>query len=370
MKFHPAISIILGIVTILMWFILAGILGLDFSKSISNTSGGATLIILILGGFVATYFTEDKKIRYSIYEGLIFTAFVGLSKNLKLIFAAFIAYVLFIGIGGFIGKMTDNKERQNFKNHFEKGFNPIITIVMGFIVANFFYYLLLGITNIYTSYNIKTAALTIAVISNVIGGFTATFFAKEKKIQYGIYTGLIILISSLAMKLIHGTLHVNYSSISIVEYLLFAGIGGFIGKITDNTGRQSLKKRFNNGYNPIITIVMGYFIATFFNNSILLITCTYNSNPFGVTQFIVAAISFVIGGFTATFFAKEKKIQYGLYTGMIILIVNLVLQLIYGPTIHEPYYIKIGKIAGYLIASGIGGYLGKTIYARKQKEAE
>jgi putative membrane protein (TIGR04086 family) len=355
MKFHPVISTILGIVTVSILLIL---IGPNFSES---TFGALGVIILILGGFIATYFTEDKKIRYSIYGGIILGAllgaFLGITqyKNLTWIFEGFITFVPFMGIGGFIGKMTDNIERQNFKKHFDKGFNPILTIIIGFVISTFFYYFLVGITRMYNPNHPLTVFVIIALISNVFGGFIATFFAKEKKIQYGLYAGILIFLSTIAMQLIYGTFHaMYYSLINMLVYLLFASIGGFIGKMTDNIERQNFKNHFDKGFNPIITIVMGFIITIFFDNLLLWITGTYNSNPLGAASFIIGAISLVIGGFIATFFAKDKKIQYGVCAGIIVIILSIVIN----GTNNESYYIIISKIAGYLLSAGFGGYIG------------
>jgi len=72
----------------------------------------------------------------------------------------------------------------------------------------------------------------------------------------------------------------------------------------------------------------------------------------------------VIGGFLSTYLAKEKKLRYGIYTGIIIIILGLLGQqpsLIYKlPVIHGV------AIAIYVISAVIGSYMA-ILVAKHQK---
>lgn len=72
----------------------------------------------------------------------------------------------------------------------------------------------------------------------------------------------------------------------------------------------------------------------------------------------------MIGGFLSAFLAKEKKLRYGIYTGIIIIVLGLLGQqpsLIYKlPVIHGV------AIAIYIISSVIGSYL-TILVAKHQK---
>jgi len=70
MKVHPIISIFLGIIAI---FIILTILALITGQMLNGVSSTASIIlffILIIGGFIATYYSKDEKIRYGAYTGL------------------------------------------------------------------------------------------------------------------------------------------------------------------------------------------------------------------------------------------------------------------------------------------------------------
>lgn len=77
---------------------------------------------------------------------------------------------------------------------------------------------------------------------------------------------------------------------------------------------------------------------------------------------ILTLIAFILGGFIAIYYAKERRILYGLYEGLlfvfIITIIDIILNYIYFSSlsflIYLPLIILIGAIFGT-----IGGFLGK-----------
>jgi hypothetical protein len=146
MRFHPVISIFLGAVAIIVLFlILVGIQGVpNFNNEVFFDIFFITIIfILLVGGFIATYFAMDMKIRYGIYLGLILASLetIGQSslvgyKGIAIAILIFVLFSLVTGIGGFIAKMTEKNNRQLFKSkHLSDGFSPIIAVVVGFVVA-------------------------------------------------------------------------------------------------------------------------------------------------------------------------------------------------------------------------------------------
>lgn len=78
LRFHPVISIILGLI---VFFILRGIAVFLGASSwvgavlvIPGYSWFGTILIVIssiFGGFIATYFAKDKNMKYGILEGII-----------------------------------------------------------------------------------------------------------------------------------------------------------------------------------------------------------------------------------------------------------------------------------------------------------
>jgi hypothetical protein len=254
MKYHPVISIILGAFAIFVFIlILARTLGepninIGIMGDISLVT--ATLILFV-GGFIATYFTKDMKIRYGIYLGLILASLVTIGeigrnlvgyKGIGIAITLFVIFPLFTGIGGFIARMTEKNNRQLFKSkHLTNGFSPIIAVMVGFIVATVCAVLLeliAGINSASTTYGVFD--FVIGAISLLIGGFVTLFLVKEKKIQYGFYVCIIVIITSilkLYTEIVQGiVIHESYyvRTCSYLGYFLFAGLGGYLGIIVTN----------------------------------------------------------------------------------------------------------------------------------------
>ena len=130
MKFHPAISIALGIITT---FVFSTIVGL-FSYHISNLGNMPSWSILfiifgfLLGGFIATNFAKVKKIRYGFCEGIILgiitsiTSYVGTLYVPGAQFDIFqgifmvIMFALISSIGGYIAKSWGRTNSKNIIN--------------------------------------------------------------------------------------------------------------------------------------------------------------------------------------------------------------------------------------------------------------
>lgn len=69
-KFNPIITILTGVI-ITITLIYLGFAIINASNEFGMIGGLLLPVALIIGGFISTYFTEKKFIRYSIYEGLI-----------------------------------------------------------------------------------------------------------------------------------------------------------------------------------------------------------------------------------------------------------------------------------------------------------
>ena len=95
------------------------------------------------------------------------------------------------------------------------------------------------------------------------------------------------------------------------------------------------------------------------------------SITYGATDFIIGIISIFIGGFTTTFLVKKKKVLYGFFVGIIVIVLGLLklyAEVIHGSIIPESfYYIRIGSFAAYLLFAGIGGFIG-IILSKRLKE--
>ena len=74
MKFRPVISIALGVVTAILFSYSVMFLFTIYAFNSSSESAGFIPFLIfgfLIGGYIATNFAKDRKIRYSLYEGLI-----------------------------------------------------------------------------------------------------------------------------------------------------------------------------------------------------------------------------------------------------------------------------------------------------------
>ena len=252
-------------------------------------------------------------------------------------------------------------------------YNPILSIILGAVVIIVLSFIAaVGLVEPHGNNNIiMDIFVIIATLILILGGFIATYFAKDMKVRYSIYLGLI-----LATLVTIGEIGRNlagYQGIGIVILIfvlfpLVTSIGGFIGKMTEKTNRQLFKsKHWNNGLSPILAIVVGLFVAYIIATLLELITGTYQTHitSFGIVDFIIGATTVLIGAFVTTFLNKEKKIQYGIYLGIFMITISLLNKLylssIHYPHFHENYLIFIGVIVGYLFFAVVGSYIGVIV---------
>lgn len=124
MKFHPIISIILGLFVALVLVMIP--LVFDAPSLVGNAM---FIFAFILGGFIATYFSKDKNIMYSIYMGLIAAVLFSIIESpdgLNKLPAILLGFIQFPGmslIGGLPGKIDYESVKQT------KQFGPIIAII-------------------------------------------------------------------------------------------------------------------------------------------------------------------------------------------------------------------------------------------------
>jgi len=196
MRLNQAKSMFLGLAVFALFFLVFLYLGIE---------KGIIFLFLsfFLGGFIAMYFVRERKIQYLFYEEIlifIFSLIISTITSSPLItrlniygfILLFLSILIFTGLGGLIGKkLADKKSDKKVWR-----FHPVISIIIGFVTsyiifAIIFYFTLSGALD-----SVFPQMLTVAnVCSLVIGGFIATYFAKEKKIRYGIYLGTIWVVS-------------------------------------------------------------------------------------------------------------------------------------------------------------------------------
>lgn len=248
MRFHPIISIILGVIVSFILYFIAVLgfgafawVGAAISTRPGSSWSGVFLLIVsyILGGFIATYFTKEKKIKYGLYEGLILILIYFLwtapiwyleynnVNTFPTIFANLMILLLAI-TGGMFGKITD-------KNY--KGFSPILSIIAGLAIGYSCMGVLVLITGHYPgSYTLDIIGITVGVISFLIAGFITLFLSKEKRIINGLYTGVIINLFGLLQASLYTTVIIHVGAISL--YIFSAVIGGYLAIVVAKYQKQ------------------------------------------------------------------------------------------------------------------------------------
>jgi hypothetical protein len=101
--------------------------------------------------------------------------------------------ILLASWGGMLAQMTDEKYN---------GFSPIFAVIAGFIIAltscNLLNIVIGSPYSYISTYHAYGSIIPILIVTFVaIGAFITILLAKEKKIRYGIYTGIIFILSSM-----------------------------------------------------------------------------------------------------------------------------------------------------------------------------
>ncbi len=243
MKFHPVISIILGVIVSFIFYLIP-ILGF-------GTFGAfIQLFSYVIGGFIAVFYAREKKIQYALYDGLIMMLIIDLpffaSPYVIIAFFYGVSIILLAAIGGIIGLMMDENYRESFKTKYlNKGFNLIaiitgivITFVIWVFVFSFTYLIIHPTDSGLISISLIETAELIGI--SVIGGFIATFMVKEKQLLNGICVGLGIIIMAVMeyVYLIIIGYPVNYlfTPVNIIVanlgYILAPTLGSYLAIIT------------------------------------------------------------------------------------------------------------------------------------------
>jgi hypothetical protein len=119
LKLNPIITIIVGVIfTIAM--VYTGFLILDVSNGFGIMGWLLLAFSLIIGGFIATYFTKGRRIRYSIYEGLIVSIILSIYLGMQMLNDKglnYMGYISFLGgltilitLGAGIGGISGSKK--------------------------------------------------------------------------------------------------------------------------------------------------------------------------------------------------------------------------------------------------------------------
>ena len=184
-------------------------------------------------------------------------------------------------------------------------FHPVVSIFLGFFIFSIFLFISVD--------NLSSIFPYFIILSFIISGFIATYFAKGRKIRYSLYELIPVILACFYLK----------QEIWGLVALFIIPLGGLLGRITDkNTS-------WYYSFNPVISIIIGLIYSYFFSG-ILGAIMGLDNYPVDSTLlyfFIIAVFSNVIGGFITTFMAKEKKIQYAIYFGIILILINLLFRL-------------------------------------------
>ena len=237
MMFRSVVSMITGFVVI--WIIVLGVS--PIAHDIHNEEFFIFLLACLCGGFIATYFSREIKIRYSIYVGLFFAVTIFVEDPKKIELLSFLILPFFTGIGGVLGKITDKNGRQAVKTRSIRNFHPLITIILGTVVT-ILSYITLGLITGLTSFG---PIFIIATFSFIVGGFAAVYLDQEKKIIYGVCAGIITILIISVIDITKGSAsHDYYIWIGkVISFSMAAIVGGYLAKIIDKHLKQNTEKK-------------------------------------------------------------------------------------------------------------------------------
>jgi len=232
--------------------------------------------------------------------------------------------------------------------------NPAISIILGLIVFVIVFQLSRDLDRI-----------VLMVLAFFLAGFIAIYYSNDNKLQYLLLEGVLLL---LILTVWSGFNFFNFLY-SILLILILTVPGGILGKLVDEKARLR-----SWSFHPVISIALG-FIAT-----ILIFVFLYNLNPFGVSDFILQQlqrleliVSLLIGGFIVNYFVREKKLEYGIYLGLIMIIFDLlILYIFHGRGFLEEGFSPISillAIIVYILTPTIGSYLSIKNSKKPKKES-
>jgi len=116
MRFHPVISIFLGVIVSFVLSLIALSFFVYFWINLF-----IIIFSFILGGFLAVFYAREKKIQYALYEGIAVILVLEFVTNFVASPQAFVFLIFSILIfllamtGGMVGLIVDKKYRQSFK---------------------------------------------------------------------------------------------------------------------------------------------------------------------------------------------------------------------------------------------------------------
>lgn len=81
------------------------------------------------------------------------------------------------------------------------------------------------------------------VVGLIVGGFITTYYSKEKKVRYGFYTGLIVLLLFMSIMVIIGGIsayNINFFVIvsDLIVFAGFATLGGLIARVINDVQKH------------------------------------------------------------------------------------------------------------------------------------
>ena len=131
--------------------------------------------------------------------------------------------------------------------------------------------------------------------------------------------------------------------------------------MTNEKNRLSFFNRYEFHFNPLVAVILGVvitFLCFIFLAALgVLVGYTIASTNYYANDFLFGAISLIIGSFLSTFTVKDKKIQYGIYSGIIFIIFRLFTDVLPTSKIQGNYYIIISSTIIYLLVAILGSYL-------------
>lgn len=126
--------------------------------------------------------------------------------------------------------------------------------------------------------------------------------------------------------------------------------GGNLKYISNLNANELVQNNYESKFvfHPVISIFLGFIVLfIMFSSS----TIAFRTNP-GLEDFMTIT-SFVFGGFIATYYTTEKKVQYGIYVGILAIIVTILLLIFHGKSLGSIAFNSILILLNVIIGSSI-----------------
>ena len=232
-------------------------------------------------------------------------------------------------------------------------FHLVVSVILGFIVS-----IVLGKTSLFLG-NFSHSFYLLGYVGFFFGGFVATYIAREANLKQGIYVGIILVLYYILVNIFSASVLYSVLINTIFLILVLTCFGGYFGKRGVDGSLRS--------FHPLAALIIG-FIVTFVLLIFIVAIMDFllPDSTFSLIITVILMGMLLIGGFTTTYISREKKLQYGIYLGVLTILFVLIWNfLVLGQLTQFNPLVKILATAGYLLTPTIGGHIGIKISKKR-----